>query len=175
MANTRTIGIYIYRDAQRDGIKMEWKRKLKGGGLYSLIYQPREFQTTIYDKLCFSSRMGGREGLLLAGGFICLLFLALHGYRLARIRSRSSRWKFAEGHSCLSLSPFLFLFSFFESATITTDLSDHGLINDAFRLAASKNLLSLLAQRDEHPSAIVLRDRTRNFARISSHRHCFLR
>lgn len=112
MANTRTIGIYIYRDAQRDGIKMEWKRKLKGGGLYSLIYQPREFQTTIYDKLCFSSRMGGREGLLLAGGFICLLFLALHGYRLARIRSRSSRWKFAEGHSCLSLS-LSFSFSLF--------------------------------------------------------------
>lgn len=160
---------------------MEWKRKLKGGGLYSLIYQPREFQTTIYDKLCFSSKMGGREGLLLAGGFICLLFLALHGYR-----SRASVLDRVDGNSprdtAVSLSllffflPFFsFLFSREESATITTDLSDHGLINDAFRLAASKNLLSLLAQRDEHPSAIVLRDRTRNFARISSHRHCFLR
>lgn len=84
------------------------------------------------------------------------------------------------GVSLLFLLLFLLflLFSFFrgeESATITTDLSDHGLINDAFRLAANKNLLSLLARLDEHPSAIVLRDRTRNFARISSHRHCFLR
>lgn len=122
--------------------------------------------------------MGGREGLLLADGFICLLFFALRGSRSIR----SNRWKFAEGQRLSLLFLLLFLlfllFSFFwgeESATITTDLSDHGLINDAFRLAANKNLLSLLARLDEHPSAIVLRDRTRNFARISSHRHCFLR
>lgn len=118
-SHNRDIYIYIYpqRDPQRDGIKMEWKRKLKGGGLYSLIYQPREFQTTIYDKLCFSSKMGGREGLLLAGGFICLLFLALHG-----CRSRASVLDRVDGNSprdtALSLSPFLFssffFFSFFE-------------------------------------------------------------
>lgn len=176
VANTRTIGfvvytdIYIYISPKRRwsslaGIKME---SLKGGGLFPW------FPTTIDDER-FSCEMGGREGLLLADGFICLLFFALRGSRSIR----SNRWKFAEGQRCFSPFPSSFSSFFFfwgeESATITTDLSDHGLINDAFRLAANKNLLSLLARLDEHPSAIVLRDRTRNFARISSHRHCFLR
>lgn len=123
----------------------------------------------------FSCKMGGREGLLLADGFICLLFLALRGYRSIR----SNRWKFAKGQRCFSPFLSLLFFSLF-GRRIGHDndrfIGSRTHKRLAFRLAAkNKNLLSLLPRLDEHPSAIVLRDRTRNFARISSHRHCFLR
>lgn len=96
--------IYIYISPKRRwsslaGIKME---SLKGGGLFPW------FPTTIDDER-FSCEMGGREGLLLADGFICLLFFALRGSRSIR----SNRWKFAEGQRCFS--PFPSSFSSFSS------------------------------------------------------------
>lgn len=121
--------IYIFKEA----VKFLWHKNgiVERRWFISLISN----HANLNDDQRFSCKMGGREGLLLADGFICLLFLALRGYRSIR----SNRWKFAKGQRCFS--PFLsllffslFFFSLFsgeESATITTDLSDHGLINDS--------------------------------------------
>lgn len=118
MANTRTIGIYIYISPKgspkrwhKNGMEKEVERRW----FVFLDLPTTRISNHDLRQTLFLEQDGWSRGVAFSRWFYLSIVPRAPWIPLARIRSRSSRWKFAEGHSSLSLSfSSFFFFSFFE-------------------------------------------------------------